>query len=201
MPEQQTPDFRQLITEYIGGQHRPTRHVDVCLDPDLAAKLDAARDARDAAQLDLDTAKDAKTATMGNAPAQAAKKALDKAEKELAELTETARGCSVRIVFMGLDSTGYAAFGAESRAKGREASAGIADTHEREEEAGRAQFTWESSELPSRTLHAVTTVDGKPTDITVDQGRELLAVLGTGDTQRCYLAAVDACVTSVDLPF
>lgn len=200
MPEQQT-DFRQLITEYISGQHRPTRHVDVCLDPGLAVRIDTARDERDQAKADLDAAKDAKTATMGNSQAASAKKALDKAEKTLAELTETARGCSIRLVFMGLDSAAYAAFGKESREAGRAGSDGIENAAQRDEEAGRVQFVWEASELPKRTLHKITTVDDKPTDITVDQGRELLAALGTGDTQRCYLSAVDACVTSVDLPF
>lgn len=201
MPEQTAPDFRQLITEYISGQHRPTRHVDVCLDPDLAARIDTARDERDQAKADLETAEQSKAATMGNSPAASAKKALDKAEKELAELTETARGCSVRLVFMGLDSAAYAAFGKESRESGRAGSEGIDNAAQRDEEAGRIQFVWEASELPKRTLHKITTVDDRPTDITVEQGRSLLDALGTGDTQRCYLAAVDACVTSVDLPF
>lgn len=195
------PDYRKLIAEYVSGQHRPTRHVDVCLDPILADRIEKARDDRDQARTAADEAKDSKANTMGNAPKAAAKKALDAADKVLADLAEKARGCSVRLVFMGLGADEYAALGKESREQGRTQTEGIDNAGQREEEAGRIQFSWESTELPRRTLHKVTTVDDQPTDITVEQGRELLAALGTGDMQRCYLAAIDACTSSVDLPF
>lgn len=201
MPEQQTPDFRKLISEYVAGEHRPTRHTDICLDPVLADKIEKARDARDQAKHELDDVKDSKANTMGNSPKAAAKRAATAAEKALGDLTEQASGCSVRLVFMGMDADTYSAFGRESRAEGRTQSDGIDNPGLRDEEAGRIQFAFESSELPKRILHKVTTVDDRPTDITVEQGRQLLATLGTGDIQRCYLAAIDACTTSVDLPF
>ena len=34
------PDFRRLVAEYVAGQHRPTRHADICLDPQLADRID-----------------------------------------------------------------------------------------------------------------------------------------------------------------
>ena len=195
---EQTPDFRALITEYVAGKHRTTRHVDVCLDPDLADRIAAAQDALSDAESDAQSASDDR-ATIASTPA-AAKKRVKDAKAALDALVEKARPASVRITFMGLDSVAYAEFGKESRAHGRTAAAGL-DGEQRQSEEGLAEFAFESAELPVRTLSSVTTVDGEPCGVTLDEGRRLLAALPTSISQRCYIAAVEACTAAVNLPF
>lgn len=195
---EQTPDFRALITEYVAGKHRATRHVDVCLDPDLADRIAAAQDALSDAESEVEAASQDR-ATIASTPA-AAKKAVKDAKAKLDELVEQARPASVRLTFMGLDSVAYAQFGQESRAHGRTASAGL-DGEQRQSEEGLAQFAFESAELPARTLSSVTTVDGESCGVTLDEGRRLLAALPTSVAQRCYLAALEACTAAVNLPF
>jgi len=198
MPEQTKPDYRQLITEYVSGKHRATRHVDVCLDPDLADRISAAQDALSDAESEVEAASQDR-ATIASTPA-GAKKAVKDAKAALDALVDKARPASVRLTFMGLDSVAYAEFGKESRAHGRQAVADL-DESQRETEEGLAQFAFESAELPARTLSSVTTVDGEPCGVTLDEGRRLLAALPTSMSQRCYLAAVEACTAAVNLPF
>ena len=200
MSEQTKPDYRQLITEYVAGKHRATRHVDVCLDPDLADRIAAAQDALSDAEGDVEAVKNQLGGTIASPSIASAKKSAADAKAKLDELIEQARPASVRLTFMGIDSTAYTAFGRESRTHGRQAAADL-DESQRETEEGLAQFAFESAELPARTLSSVTTVDGEPCGVTLDEGRALLAALPTSISQRCYIAAVEACTASVNLPF
>ena len=88
MAEQTPPDFRALITEYVAGKHRATRHVDVCLDPDLADRIAAAQDALSDAESEVEAASQDR-ATIASTPAGA---------KKAVALLRLQRRCVVRLL-------------------------------------------------------------------------------------------------------
>ena len=184
------PDFRQLVAEYIAGQHRPTRHADICLDPQLADRIDTAHQAVEDAKADVEVERNRAKATdkprkMSEAsPVQKAEAAVKEAEKELTTLVEQAKAVSLRLVFSALDSEVY-----------HKLVVSISE----QPETHRAG--WEQITVTSSALSAVTTIDDKPTDITVEDGKKLIKRLPQGQLIRCYQAAMEACLDAPNLPF
>lgn len=182
-------DFRQLVAEYIAGQHRPTRHADICLDPQLADRIDTANQAVEDAKADVEVERnrddDDQPRKLSEAtPLQKAEAAVKDAEAELAKLIEQARSVSLRLVFSALDSEAYHKM--------------VAEISE-QPEATRAGY--EQTAVATRTLSAVTTTDGQPTDISVEDGQKLIKRLPQGQLIRCYQAAMEACLDAPNLPF
>lgn len=184
------PDFRQLVAEYIAGQHRPTRHADICLDPQLADRIDIAHQAVEDAKADVEVERNrAKTTDkprkMSEAtPLQKAEAAVKEAETELASLIEQGKAVSLRLVFSALDSDTYHTLVIEISQQSEKVRAG-----------------YEQIVVPIETLHAVTTTDDQPTDISVEDGKKLIKRLPQGQLIRCYQAAMEACLDAPNLPF
>ena len=188
---EQTTDFRQLVAEYIDGQHRPTRHADICLDPQLADRIDAAQQAVEDAKADVEVERnrdddgDDKPRKLSDAsPLKAAQAKVTKAEKTLSDLIAQAKPVSIRLVFSALDSVAYHNLVAKINAAPEETRAGV-----------------EQLSVTQNTLLSVTTIDDQPTDISVEDGRMLIERLPQGQLIRCYQAAMEACLDAPNLPF
>lgn len=181
-------DFRQLVAEYIAGQHRPTRHADICLDPQLADRIDTAHQAVEDAKSDVEVERnrdDDQPRKLSEAtPLQKAESAVKDAEKALAGLVAQAKPVSIRLVFTALDSEAYHRM--------------VGEISE-QPEATRAGF--EQTAITTATLSAVTTIDDKPTDISLEDGQKLIKRLPQGQLIRCYQAAMEACLDAPNLPF
>ena len=186
---EQTADFRQLVAEYIAGQHRPTRHADICLDPKLADRIDAAHQAVEDAKADVEVVRDRdgdnpRRKISEASPVQKAEAAVTDAETELAKLIDQAKAVSLRLVFSALDSEAYHKM--------------VGEISE-QPEATRAGY--EQTTVATRTLSAVTTIDDQPTGISVEDGQKLIKRLPQGQLIRCYQAAMEACLDAPNLPF
>ena len=186
---EQTTDFRQLVAEYIAGQHRPTRHADICLDPQLADRIDTAHQAVEDAKSDVEVERNRdddnpRRKISEASPVQKAESAVKDAEKALAGLVAQAKPVSIRLVFTALDSEAYHRM--------------VGEISE-QPEATRSGF--EQTAIATATLSAVTTIDDKPTDISLEDGQKLIKRLPQGQLIRCYQAAMEACLDAPNLPF
>lgn len=178
-----TTDYRALIAAYVAGDHRPTRTVDLCLDPDAARAWRDAAARRDAAQAAVDDLDDTTTGgTIGESTASRLRKALKAAQAAEERARAAAQQASVRMTFRGLPSTEWTRLVDELN--------GVA-------EADRGAV--ESLRLPTECLSAVTTIDDDPIDGA--DGRALLEALTPGDLTRCHAAALEACTEAIDIPF
>lgn len=182
-------DFRQLVAEYIDGQHRPTRHADICLDPQLADRIDAAQQAVEDAKADVEVERNRgddnpRRKISEASPVQKAEAAVKDAETELADLIEQGKTVSLRLVFSALDSEAYHKL--------------VGEISE-QPEATRAGY--EQTAIAVKTLSAVTTIDDQPTDISLEDGQKLIKRLPQGQLIRCYTAAMEACLDAPNLPF
>lgn len=188
-PDTAAVDWRTQIAEWVAGQHRPTRHADLCLDPSLALRLADAQAAVTIAQGDVDshTDDDPDTGTrrLGQpTPLQQARQALDAARADLDRLSAQARDRTIRLVFTGLTSADFAALITQAQAK---------PVDDRQQ--------WENITLTCRCLTDVITVDGDPTGIDHDTACRLIETLPIGLLTPLYAAAVEACTAGQNLPF
>ncbi|MSS45291.1 hypothetical protein FYJ43_04365 [Cutibacterium sp. WCA-380-WT-3A] len=189
MTDTQKIDWRRQIAEYVAGEHRVTRHADLCLDPELAAAIDEAQTAVALAQSAVDDAEntdgDNDSGRIGKAtPLASARRDLKAAQKRLDTLTSQARDKTIRFVLSGLSSSEFSKIIAESDARPKD-----------------QRQQWQNINLPLRCLSAVTTVDGDPTDIDKNAAESLLKALPIGLLSPIYGAAIEACTAGQNIPF
>lgn len=178
-----TPDMRTLMQDYVSGLNRPTKHVDICLDPKAAQAWKQADEELTAAQVEADDTDNGSGGTIGQAAA--VKKRLNAAVKS----EKTARGrladATIRLVFTGLTTTAWNDLVDELRR--------IDDEEQR--------ATIEQVRLPRACLTKATTIDGADAGIGGDDLNRLLDNLPPADVSRCWAASIEACTETIDLPF
>ncbi|MDU5415582.1 MAG: hypothetical protein E6128_01645 [Cutibacterium avidum] len=178
-----TPDMRTLMQAYVAGANRPTRHVDICLDPACARTWKDADTELTDAKAASDDATDETGSTIGSAAA--AKKRLAAATKAEKDARDRLAQSSIRLVFTGLTTTAWNDLVNELRR--------IDDEEQR--------ATIEQVKLPRACLTKATTIDGADTGIDGDDLNHLLDNLPPADVSRCWAAALEACTETIDLPF
>ena len=143
-----TPDMRTLMQAYVAGTNRPTKHVDICLDPACArAWKDADAELTDA-KAAVDDEADETGGTIG--AASAAKKRLTAATKAEKDARNRLAQSSIRLVFTGLTTTAWNGLITALR------------TIDNDEERTIA----EQSRLPQKCLTGATTVTGNDAGLT-----------------------------------